>query len=160
MSEKKIKKHWLMKSEPSVYSIYDLKKSGRDLWDGVRNYQARNFMMKDMQVGDEVLFYHSNAQPPGIAGQARVSKTRQVDLTAFDPKSKYYDPRSTKKNPRWFCVEVEFKSVFKRLVPLQELRKEKLLSKMLLLKKGQRLSVLPLTRQEYTHILTLSKRKV
>jgi len=159
VTQKKEKKHWLMKSEPSVYSIQDLKKSGKDLWDGVRNYQARNFMMNDMQIGDEVLFYHSNAHPPGVAGQAQITKTKQVDPTAFDPKSKYYDPKSNKKKPRWFCAEVKFKSIFQRFVPLSELRKEKKLSQMLLLKKGQRLSILPLTKKEYNHILFLSQKK-
>ena len=151
------KKYWLMKSEPGTYSIHDLKKSGKDLWDGVRNYQARNFMMNDMQVDDEVLFYHSNANPPGIVGLARISKKAQPDPTAFDPKSKYYDPGSSKKNPRWFCVEVAFKSIFKKLISIEELRNEKKLSKMLLLKKGQRLSVMPVTPLEYMHILKLSK---
>ena len=153
------KKYWLMKSEPSVYSIQDLKKAGTDLWDGVRNYQARNFMMNDMQIGDSALFYHSNAKPPGVAGLARISKLAQPDPTAFDPKSKYYDPASNKKNPRWFCVEVAFKDIFKKLIPLEELRKQKALSKMLLLKKGQRLSVMPITKEEYMCILKMSKRK-
>ncbi len=150
------KKYWLMKSEPGTYSIQDLKKSGKDLWDGVRNYQARNFM-KDMQVGDEVLFYHSNARPPGVAGLARISKKVQPDPTAFDPQSKYYDPASKRDKPRWFCVEVAFKSVFKQLIPLEDLKKEKALSKMLVLKKGQRLSVMPVTQAEYMHILKMSK---
>lgn len=154
----KVKKYWLMKSEPSIYSIQDLKKSGKDLWDGVRNYQARNFMVKDMQIDDEVLFYHSNASPPGVVGLARVSAKAQPDPTAFDPKSKYYDPASKRKNPRWFCVEVAFKSIFKKLISIEELRKEKALSKMLLLKKGQRLSVMPVTKAEYMHILKMSKR--
>ncbi len=153
------KKYWLMKSEPSVYSIQDLKKAGTDLWDGVRNYQARNFMMNDMQVGDTALFYHSNAKPPGVAGLARISKLAQPDPTAFDPKSKYYDPASNKKKPRWFCVEVAFKDIFKKLIPLEELRKQKALSKMLLLKKGQRLSVMPITKAEYMCILKMAKRK-
>ena len=152
------KKYWLMKSEPSVYSLQDLKKSGKDLWDGVRNYQARNFMMKDMRVGDEVLFYHSNAKPPGLAGLARISKQAQPDPTAFDPKSKYYDPKSQTDKPRWFCVEVAFKSIFKRFLPIQELRQEKALSKMLLLRKGQRLSVMPVTKEEYMCVLKMSKK--
>ncbi len=148
-----------MKSEPNVYSIQHLKKSGKDLWDGVRNYQARNFMMKDMQVGDEVLFYHSNANPPGVVGLAQVSKKAQPDPTAFNPKSKYYDPASSKENPRWFCVEVAFKSIFNKLISLKELRKEKVLSKMLLLKKGQRLSIMPVAKEEYMYILKLAQKK-
>ena len=148
-----------MKSEPSTYSIQDLKKSKKDLWDGVRNYQARNFMMNDMQIGDEILFYHSNAKPPGIVGLARVSKKAKPDPTAFDPKSKYYDPKSSKKNPRWFCVEVAFKSLFKEIISIEKLRQEKKLSKMLLLKKGQRLSVIPVTQSEYRHILKISQQE-
>lgn len=170
MPSKKIKKHtlpekrkntqyWLMKSEPSVYSIHHLKKSGKDLWDGVRNYQARNFMKNDMKVGDEVLFYHSNAKPSGIVGRACVSATAKPDPTAFDPKSKYYDPTSNKQSPRWFCVEVKFHSIFPRLLPLSELKIQKPLSKMPLLKKGCRLSVMPVTKEEYQHILSLSKKK-
>lgn len=147
-----------MKSEPSTYSIQDLKKSGKDLWDGVRNYQARNFMMNNMQVGDEVLFYHSNAKPPGVVGLARISKKAQPDPTAFDPKSKYYDSGSSKENPRWFCVEVAFKSIFKKIISIEELKKEKKLSKMLLLKKGQRLSVMPVTQSEYMYILKMSQQ--
>jgi predicted RNA-binding protein with PUA-like domain len=153
------KKYWLMKSEPNTYSIQDLKKSGKDLWDGVRNYQARNFMMKEMQTGDEVLFYHSNANPPGVVGLAYISREAQPDPTALDPKSKYYDPTASKKNPRWFCVEVAFKSIFKKIISIEELRNEKALSKMLLLKKGQRLSVMPVTKTEYMYILKLAKKR-
>ena len=149
-----------MKSEPTTYSLWDLQKSGKDLWDGVRNYQARNFMMKDMQVGDEVLFYHSNATPPGVAGLAVIAQKAQPDPTAFDPKSLYYDPAGTKEKPRWFCVQVAFKAIFKRFVPLQELRKERALSKMALLKKGQRLSVMPVTQKEYEHIVRMSQSSV
>ena len=145
-----------MKSEPTQYSIQDLQKDGKDLWDGVRNYQARNFMMQDMRVGDEVLFYHSNAKPSGIAGLAFVAGPAQADPTAFDPNSKYYDPFSSIEKPRWYCVKVAFKAVFKNLIPLSQLRAEKPLSNMWVLKKGQRLSVMPVTPAEYHHILTLS----
>ena len=145
-----------MKSEPSQYSVQDLQKDRQDLWDGVRNYQARNFMMQDMRVGDEVLFYHSNAKPSGIAGLAFVVGPAQADPTAFDPKSKYYDPLSSVEKPRWYCVKVAFKAVFKQLIPLSKLRAEKPLSNMWVLKKGQRLSIMPVTPAEYHHILTLS----
>ena len=148
-----------MKSEPGAYSIQDLKKSGKDLWDGVRNYQARNFMMKDMRIGDKVVFYHSNARPPGAVGLAEVSQLAQPDPTAFDPKSKYYDPTSCRDKPRWFCVEVKFKALFKNTVSLEEMRKSKALSNMLLLKKGQRLSVMPIKKEEYNHIIKMSQRK-
>ena len=151
-----MKKYWLMKSEPSVYSIYDLQKSKKDLWDGVRNYQARNFMMKEMQVGDEALFYHSNARPPAVTGRMRISKVNQPDLTALNPRSKYYDPKATRTHPIWFCAEVQFQAVFKRFVPLEELRKQAPLRGMWLLKKGQRLSVLPLSQKEHDYILKLA----
>ena len=148
-----------MKSEPSVYSIYHLQKSGKDLWDGVRNYQARNYMKNDMRVGDEVLFYHSNAKAAGVVGQARISGKARPDPTAFNPKSKYYDPTSTKKSPRWFCVEVSFHSIFPELITLTELRRQKPLAKMPLLKKGCRLSVMPISKKEYLHILSLTKKR-
>ncbi len=151
------KQYWLMKSEPRVYSIQHLRKSGKDLWDGVRNHQAKNFMKHNMQIGDEVLFYHSNAQPSGIVGLARVSKTARPDPTAFDSRSPYYDPSSHRNNPRWFCVEVTFKACFKRILSLAELKAQKKLSRMLVLKKGQRLSVMPVTKKEYEHILVLSQ---
>ena len=144
-----------MKSEPSNYSIKDLKKDKKTLWDGVRNYQARNFMMKDMNLGDEVLFYHSLASPPGISGLAQVSKKAQRDLTALDPKSKYFDPKATAQHPRWFCVEVQFKKIFKNFISIHQLREEKKLKNMLVLKKGQRLSIMPVSQTEFKYILKL-----
>ncbi len=151
-----MKKYWLMKSEPSNYSIKDLQKDKKALWDGVRNYQARNFMMNDMNVGDEVLFYHSLGNPPGITGLAAISKRAQPDLTALDKKSKYYDAKSTLENPRWYCVEVIFKKIFKKFITLEQLKKEKVLKNMLVLKKGQRLSIMPVQKKEFEHILKLS----
>ena len=145
-----------MKSEPSNYSIYDLQRDKKSLWDGVRNYQARNFMMNDMSVGDEILFYHSLGNPSGIIGLAQVSKKAQPDLTALDKKSKYYDPKSTTDNPRWYCVEVTFKKIFKELITLEQLRKEVALKNMLVLKKGQRLSIMSVQKKEFDHILNLS----
>ena len=109
------KNYWLMKSEPNTYSIDDLKKDAKTIWDGVRNYQARNFMMRDMQVGDTVLFYHSSADPSGVSGIAKVSRKALPDPTQFDKKSKYYDPKSTKEKPRWYCVEVSYQEKFKNL---------------------------------------------
>lgn len=138
-----------MKTEPDVFSIDDLKEKKTTLWDGVRNYQARNFMMKDMQVGDTVLFYHSNAAPPGLAGYARVNKKAVPDPAQFDKKSEYYDSSSTKENPRWFCVEVAYVKKFKNLISLDQIRQTPGLEKMLLLRKGQRLSIQPVTAQEY-----------
>lgn len=142
-------RYWLMKSEPDVFSIDTLKKRGRSLWDGVRNYQARNFMMKDMAVGDLVLFYHSSTEPPGVAGIAKVSAPATPDPSQWDKKSEYYDPDSSKKEPRWFCVEVEFLEKLPRYVSLQELRDTPSLKNMLVLKRGQRLSIQPLTEAEF-----------
>ena len=155
--EKELQKYWVMKSEPLNYSIADLKREKQTLWDGVRNYQARNFMMQEMKVGDEVLFYHSNAHPSGVAGLASVSRTALPDLTALDKKSDYFDSRASRENPRWFGVTVRFRKEFKNLIPLQTLRKESVLKNMPLLKKGQRLSILPLSKKEFQHILKLAQ---
>lgn len=151
------KKYWLMKSEPEVFSITDLEKNGKTLWEGVRNYQARNFMMNDMSVGDEVLFYHSNAEPPGVAGIAVVSKAAIPDPTVFDKKSEYFEPKATKEKPIWFCVEVRFAKKFKELIPLSVLRENKKLSKMALLQKGSRLSVQPVSPAEFKEVLEMTK---
>lgn len=148
-------KYWLMKSEPDVYSIDTLKKDQKTWWEGVRNYQARNFMMKEMAVGDLVLFYHSNAEPPGVAGLARVCATAQPDKTQFDKKSEYYDEKATKEKPPWFCVQVEFVKKFKHLVSLNDLRAEKSLADMLVLKKGQRLSVQPVDKKHFETVQKL-----
>lgn len=142
-------KYWLMKSEPEVFSIDDLKKHKESFWDGVRNYQARNYMMKDMQVGDLVLFYHSNAEPPGIAGLAKVSKKASPDPTQFDKKSEYYDEKSSKENPRWYAVHVSFVEKFKHFISLEEIRSEKAVKDMVLLQKGSRLSVQPVTKKQF-----------
>lgn len=143
------KNFWLMKSEPDVYSIDALQKDKKTLWTGVRNYQARNFMMKDMKVGDLVLFYHSNAEPSGIAGLAEVSTTSIPDPTQFDRKSEYFDPASTKEKPRWYCVEVKYKEKFTAVLSLSDLKAIGGLESMLVLKKGQRLSVQPVTEKEF-----------
>ena len=160
MTTKKPPSFWLMKSEPSAYSIEDLQKEGEGFWDGVRNYQARNFMMRDMRTGDRVLFYHSNAKPPrvtGVAGLAVVCKEATADPTAWDKQSKYYDPRSTKDKPRWFAVTLRFVKAFQQTVPLSAIRQEKDLAQMALLKKGQRLSVLPVTEKEYHRIVQMAQ---
>jgi predicted RNA-binding protein with PUA-like domain len=132
--------YWLLKSEPEVYSILDLKREGRAIWDGVRNYQARKYLMH-MQLGDLCFFYHSNANPPGIAGLCRVVGTLVPDPTQFDPSSPYFDPRATRENPRWYTVEVEFLEAWP-LVPLAEL-KACFPQDHPLVKKGNRLSVMP-----------------
>lgn len=152
------KQYWLMKSEPEVYSIDNLRKDKKTLWEGVRNYQARNFMMKDMQLGDEVLFYHSNAEPSGIAGIARISKTSLPDPSQFDPQSEYYDKKASKEKPIWFCVEVEFEKSFAKVLSLDQLKKEKLLTEMLVLKRGQRLSVQPVDEKHFHYIQKLSAK--
>lgn len=141
--------YWLMKSEPDVFSIDQLKKDKKSLWDGVRNYQARNFMMKDMKKGDQVLFYHSNSKPPGIAGLAKISNESVPDPTQFDKKSEYFDPKSSKENPRWHCVEVQFHKKFKNYIPLDDIKNTKGLDDMLVIRKGQRLSIQPVTKKEF-----------
>ncbi len=141
--------YWLMKSEPEVYSIEDLKRDGRTEWEGVRNYQARNYMMKEMKVGDIVLFYHSNAQPPGVAGLGTVSRLAKPDASSWNKKNPYYDEKSTPESPRWFCVEVAFKAEFSKIISLEDLREEPRLSKMEVLKKGQRLSIMPVRNEEF-----------
>ena len=155
MKETTLKQYWLMKSEPGAYSIDTFQQDRKTLWDGIRNYQARNFMMNEMSVGDEVLFYHSNAKPPGVIGLAQVSRPAQPDPTALDKKSKYFDPKSTKEKPIWYCVEIQFVKKFKRLVSLDEIRKEKKLQKMKLLSHS-RLSIQPLTKSEFNHIAKLA----
>lgn len=148
-------RYWLMKTEPDVYSIDTLKKEGETLWSGVRNYQARNFMMKDMQIGDQVLFYHSNAEPPGVAGLAVVSKLAEPDPLAFDKKSEYYDPKSSKEKPRWFCVRVKFVQKLKNLVTLENIKNDPMLRGMLVIKRGQRLSIQPVSKKDFDYIMKL-----
>jgi len=118
-------KYWLMKSEPEVFSIDELAKSKNQttFWDGVRNYQARNFMRDEMKIGDKVIFYHSNTEPPAAVGICEVVKEAYPDFTAFDPKSKYYDPKSKKENPTWFMVDIKLVKKFDRPVSLEEIKK-------------------------------------
>ena len=149
--------HWLMKSEPEDFSITDLAKVKRDAWTGVRNYQARNHM-RTMTAGDLVIFYHSSAEPPGAAGLAKVTRTGLVDETQFDKKSEYYDEASTKQAPRWDCVEIAHAETFPTLVPLDALRAEPALKDMLLLKRGMRLSVQPVSATEFKTVLALAKK--
>lgn len=151
-------KHWLMKSEPDVFSIDDLRDKKTSLWDGVRNYQARNFMMKDMKIGDQILFYHSNAEPPGVAGVAEVSQLATPDPSQFDKKSDHYDPKSSRENPRWFCVEVKFKNKFKKFVSLDEIRAEKFLQDILVIKKGSRLSIQPVSSSHFNYICKMGEK--
>ena len=151
-------RHWLVKTEPSVYSIDDLARDGRTAWDGVRNYQARNFMRDRMRVGDPVLVYHSNATPPGVAGLGRVCSLPRPDPTAPDPSSTHFDSRHSLENPIWILVDICFVEKFPRLIPLAELRADAALEGMALLKKGQRLSVLPVDPAHFDRILALQDR--
>lgn len=151
--------YWLMKSEPSCFSIDDLKNAPRQIthWDGVRNYQARNFMRDQMALGDQVFFYHSNCTPPGIAGIAEVCSQAYPDHTAFDPFSEHPDDKSTPDNPRWFMVDIRFKEKFPQVIALDTLKKYPELAAMLLLRKGNRLSVLPVSPDEWAFINTKLK---
>ena len=149
-------RHWLMKSEPHDYSFDDLLKDGRTPWDGVRNYQARNFMRDDMEIGDQVLFYHSNAKPPGVVGVCEVASEPYPDATQFDPASKYHDPKSDPQDPRWVLVDVTPVEALARFVPLEELRATESLAEMALLRRGQRLSIQPVTAAEFRAVLRLA----
>lgn len=146
--------YWLMKSEPSCFSIDDLKNAPHQTspWDGVRNYQARNFMRDQMQVGDQIFFYHSNSKPPGIIGIAEVVSQAYPDYTAYDPLSEHPDEKSTPENPRWFMVDIRFKEKFNNLIALDHLKKYSELAKMILLRPGNRLSVLPVSHEEWQFI--------
>ncbi|ODV27793.1 MAG: EVE domain-containing protein [Rhodanobacter sp. SCN 68-63] len=147
--------HWLMKSEPDTFSIDDLKARGSEPWDGVRNYQARNFMRDGMRVGDGVFFYHSNCAEPGIVGLAKVASEAYPDPSQFDPKSDYFDPGASRDNPRWMLVDVAFVRKLKRTITLKELQALPSLTEMALVRKGNRLSVMPVTATEWKTILGL-----
>ena len=150
-------KYWLMKTEPDVYSIDDLARDKKTYWDGVRNYQARNFMRDAMKPCDLVFFYHSNAEPPGIAGVAEIVREGYADPSALDPKDVHFDPDSKKEKPTWVVVDLKFVKKFKRLIGLDELKKIPALAKMPLLQRGQRLSVQPVSAGEWATILKLEK---
>ncbi|MDR3447273.1 MULTISPECIES: EVE domain-containing protein [Dyella] len=147
--------YWLMKSEPDAFSIDDLKKKGQEAWDGVRNYQARNFMRDGMRVGDRIFFYHSNCAEPGIVGIAEVATDAYPDPSQFDPKSKYFDAASSRDNPRWALVDVKFVKKLKHTITLKQLQAEPALADMALVRKGNRLSVMPVGAEEWRHILTM-----
>ena len=153
------KRYWLMKSEPDVYSISDLQKDGVTGWEGVRNYMARNFMRDDMKDGELVLFYHSNAEPPGVAGLAKVHGAAIPDPSQFDKKSAYYDATSSKAEPRWLMAQVKFVERFEALVPLEVLKADASLAGMPLLQKGQRLSVQPVSPEHFARVLKLARAK-
>jgi predicted RNA-binding protein with PUA-like domain len=148
-------RYWLMKTEPDEFSIDDLSKKKVEPWTGVRNYQARNFMRDGMQRGDGVFFYHSSCEVPGVAGIAEVATDAYPDPTQFDKKSDYYDAASKREEPRWFLVDVKFKRKLKRVIPLAELKDRKELEGFALLARGNRLSVLPVSKAQWDFILGL-----
>ena len=149
--------YWLIKSEPSCFSIDDLQRSPHQTspWDGVRNYQARNFMRDGMRLGDLLFFYHSNCKPPGIVGVAEVVRQAYPDHTAFDPDSEHPDPKSTPEKPRWLMVDVKFVKKFSSMISLDQLKGYPKLANMPLLRKGNRLSILPVQPVEWQFIQTL-----
>jgi predicted RNA-binding protein with PUA-like domain len=149
--------YWLMKSEPDVYGIDHLKAANKktDTWDGVRNYQVRNMMRDDMKKGDLAFFYHSNCKEPGIAGIMKIVREGYPDYTALDPNEKYYDPKSDPDNPRWYMVDVRYVRKLKRVITLTELKTHPELEDLPLIRRGNRLSVMPLSEQHWNFILTL-----
>jgi predicted RNA-binding protein with PUA-like domain len=152
-------KYWLFKSEPSAFSVDDLADSPRKTtcWDGVRNYQARNFMRDEMRKGDLVLYYHSSCEIPGVVGIAEVVRESYVDDTAFNANDPHFDPKSSKESPRWFMVDIRLKRKLRRVIALSELRKHenKQLKEFALLRKGNRLSILPVDKKQWDFILSL-----
>jgi predicted RNA-binding protein with PUA-like domain len=151
-------RYWLMKSEPAVYSFADLQREGRTTWDGVRNFQARNLLRDEVQAGDQVLFYHSSAEPPGVAGVARVARAGFPDASQFDPAGDHYDRASEPSDPRWFAVELEPVRALPRLVSLAELKANPKLAGMDLLRRGNRLSVQRVAAAEFREVLRMGDR--
>jgi predicted RNA-binding protein with PUA-like domain len=147
-------RHWLMKSEPDVYGIHTLEQEGSTLWDGIRNYQARNFM-RSMQVGDLAFFYHSNTKPPGIVGLMEVIETGLTDPSQFDRTSKYFDPSSKPEEPRWDCVRLAYRRTFPRLISLDELREHFMPEQLAVVRRGNRLSILPVEEEAAKRIYAL-----
>ncbi len=150
-------KYWLMKSEPSEFGIDDLiaMPDQTEHWDGVRNYQARNMMRDDMKIGDQVFFYHSNCAEPGIVGIMEVVKESYPDFTAFAPDDKHFDPKSNPDNPRWFMVDIKFVRKLSRTITLKELKEKPELADLALVRRGNRLSIMPVTEQQWEFILGL-----
>lgn len=152
-------RHWLFKSEPDVYSIDDLQREGVTAWEGVRNYQARNFLRDDCAVGDLVLFYHSSTDPAGVAGVAKVVKAAYPDPTALRKKSPYHDPKATRADNPWLCVDLAFVQKFHTFVALDDLRSKPSLKDLLVLKRGQRLSIQPVTDADFQTIVKMGHGK-
>lgn len=154
-------RYWLFKSEPDVFSIDDLARAPKQttFWNGVRNFQARNLLRDEIKTGDGVIFYHSSADPPGAAGLAEVSRGGYPDPTQFDARSEYHDPDAKADEPRWFMVDIRFAEKFARFVPLEELRANPALNDMVLLRRGSRLSVQPVSPAEWKAIVAMGRRK-
>jgi len=146
-------RYWLMKSEPGTYSIEDLERDGVTGWEGVRNYQARNFMRDEMHLGDRVLFYHSNAKPPGIVGLAEVCREGYPDETQWDESSSYFDPKATQEKPIWWRVDVKFMKKFPEILSLDTLKQDPHFEGMLVIQRGARLSVQPVDKRHYQAVL-------
>jgi predicted RNA-binding protein with PUA-like domain len=161
MSPEPQKKYWLLKSEPTSFSIEDLAKSPKKttFWSGVRNYQARNFMRDEMRVGDEVLFYHSSCDIPGVVGTAVVVREGYPDHTAWDPNDSHYDAKASPANPIWQMVDIKLQEIFAEPLALESLRKAPALGNMELLRRGSRLSVQPVKKSEFEAVLKLARRK-
>ena len=151
-------KYWLMKCEPAAYTIEQLERDGTTSWEGVRNYQARNFMRDEMQVGDKVLFYASNADPSGVSGVAKISRAAYPDQFALTPGHDYYDEKSTPANPIWYMVDIAFVERFPAVVPLEVLKTAAGLESMMVIKKGSRLSIQPVTKQEFDIVVKLGRK--
>ena len=152
-------RHWLIKSEPDVFGIDDLAKVIQEPWSGVRNYQARNFMWKEMKVGDLALFYHSNAKPHGITGIARVVGCPYPDATQFDPEGEYYDPKSTAENVRWWLVDFEFVGKFTAMLSLEAIKADSVLCEMVVCQRGSRLSINPVDPLHFKRVCQLARWK-
>jgi predicted RNA-binding protein with PUA-like domain len=154
-----MKKYWLFKTEPGTYSIDDLRADKRAHWEGIRNYQARNFIRDDIKIGDEVLIYHSLVKPPAVVGRARIVTEGYPDFTARDKSSPYFDDKATKDNPRWFMVDVEFTEKFSAPVALDQIKSDPKLSKMMVAQKGMRLSIQPVNKEHFLRITKIGNRK-
>ena len=150
-------KYWLLKSEPKVFSINDLAKNKTAYWDGVRNYQARNYIRDEIKVGDKAIFYHSNSEPPAAVGICEVVREAYPDFTAFDPKYSHYDPKSNNDEPTWFMFDVKFVKKFAKEISIAEIKQNEKLQKMKLVQRGNRLSVMPVTKNEFDEIVKMGK---
>ena len=151
-------KYWLMKNEPEDYGIDDLKKDKTEHWDGIRNYQVRNMIRDDMNIGDIAFFYHSNCEIPGIYGLMTINSKAYPDHTAFDKKAKYYDVKSDKNKPTWLMVDVKYKRKLQKIITLKELKSKKELSEMRVVQKGNRLSITEVSKKDWEYILSLEKK--